>query len=156
MQKLTQSWRDLKLVSYFYQCLTDIFSFHSLAPPQDLKWNRPEGRKGFNNFFFICIGIALCVWPLGSNSSHLLYLHMNTHIKTWSLIFLAVFTYLLVHQLPLIGIRDSSLRGIILKKIKHVLLAVAQSRSLHVVHEVYLCKSCFRNAIYQHFKMQFF
>ena len=22
---------------------------------------------------------------------------------------------------------------------------VAQSRSLHVVHEVYLCKSCFRN-----------
>ncbi len=26
-------------------------------------------------------------------------------------------------------------------KIKHVLLAVAQSRSLHVVHEAYLCKS---------------
>ena len=26
--------------------------------------------------------------------------------------------------------------------IKRVLLAVAQSRSLHVVHEAYLCKSC--------------
>ncbi len=36
-------------------------------------------------------------------------------------------------------------------EIKRVLLAVAQSRSLHVVHEAYLCKSCFRNAIYQHF-----
>ena len=35
--------------------------------------------------------------------------------------------------------------------IKRVLLAVAQSRSLHVVHEAYLCKSCFRNAIYPHF-----
>ena len=29
--------------------------------------------------------------------------------------------------------------------IKRVLLAVAQSQSLHVVHEAYLCKSCFRN-----------
>ncbi len=35
--------------------------------------------------------------------------------------------------------------------IKRVLLAVAQSRSLHVVHDAYLCKSCFRNAIYLHF-----
>ncbi len=33
-----------------------------------------------------------------------------------------------------------------LKGIKRVLLAVAQSRSLHVVHEAYLWKSCFRNA----------
>ena len=32
-----------------------------------------------------------------------------------------------------------------------MLLAVAQSRSLHVMHEAYVCKSCFRNAIYQHF-----
>ncbi len=31
-----------------------------------------------------------------------------------------------------------------------MLLAVAQSQSLHVVLEAYLCKSCFRNAIYQH------
>ncbi len=36
-------------------------------------------------------------------------------------------------------------------KIKRVLLAVAQSWSLYAVHEAYLCKSCFRNAIYQHF-----
>ena len=36
-------------------------------------------------------------------------------------------------------------------KIKHVLLAVAQSRSLHVVHEAYFRESCFRDAIYQHF-----
>ncbi len=33
--------------------------------------------------------------------------------------------------------------------IKRVLLAVAQSRSLHVVHEAYFCESCFRDAIYQ-------
>ncbi len=35
-------------------------------------------------------------------------------------------------------------------KIKRVLLAVAQSRSLHIVHEAYFCESCFRGAIYQH------
>ena len=34
-----------------------------------------------------------------------------------------------------------------------MLLAVAQSWSLHVVHEAYLCKSFFRNAIYQHFEL---
>ena len=34
-----------------------------------------------------------------------------------------------------------------IKSIKHVVLPVAQSRSLHVVHEAYLCKSCFRNAM---------
>ena len=33
-------------------------------------------------------------------------------------------------------------------QIKCVLLAVAQSRSLH---EAYFCESCFRDAIYQHF-----
>ncbi len=38
-----------------------------------------------------------------------------------------------------------------LEKAKEIKRAVAQSRSLHVVHEAYLCKSCFRNAIYQHF-----
>ncbi len=39
-----------------------------------------------------------------------------------------------------------------LNVIKYVLLAVAQSRSLHVVHEAYFCESCIRDAIYQHFK----
>ncbi len=37
-----------------------------------------------------------------------------------------------------------------------MLLAVAQSRSLHVVHEAYFCESCFRDAIYQHFKEDLF
>ncbi len=32
-----------------------------------------------------------------------------------------------------------------------MLLAVAQSRSLHVVQEAYPCKSCFRNATYTAF-----
>ena len=41
-------------------------------------------------------------------------------------------------------------------KIKRVLLAVAQSRSLHVVHEAYFCESCFRDAIYQHFNSNLF
>ena len=33
------------------------------------------------------------------------------------------------------------------ESIKHVLLAVAQSRSLHVVHEAYLCESWFSETV---------
>ena len=39
-------------------------------------------------------------------------------------------------------------------EIKRVLLAVVQSRSLHVVHEAYFCESCFRDVIYQHFNFK--